>query len=160
MAPKPKPKPKAKALKANDRKTKAQAKKKAPSYADADYWDQLNALLKDADNYRANMGVQKSRVGEDYAGQIADMQRQRGRDLPNIQEDFAARGIVKSGQYGKRVGQYEEDYQDALGDLARQRDRSLQDISMGYSNYLDQWRLQKQAAIKSAIQRKLTRQKK
>lgn len=149
----------AKKKRAADAKKKAAAKKKPP-YADADYYDELNALLKNAENYKANMGIQKSRVGEDYSAQVSDMSRQRGRDLPRIEDDFAARGIVKSGLYGKRVGEYETDYQDALGDLARNRDRALQDISVGYSNYLDQWRLQKQQAQKAAIQRKLAKQKK
>jgi hypothetical protein len=134
--------------------------KKAPPYADADYYDQLNALLKNAENYKANMAVQKGRIGEDYTEQLADMARQKGRDLPAIENDFAARGIVRSGLYGKRLGEYEEDFQDALGDLGRQQSRALQDVSMGYNNYLEQWRLQKQQAIKAAIQRKLAKQKK
>jgi hypothetical protein len=144
---------------AADAKKKAAAKKK-PAYADASYWDELNALLKNAEQYKANMAVQKGRVGQDYSAMLADMNRQKGRDLPAIENDFAARGIVKSGLYGKRVGEYEQDYQDALGDMARQRDRALQDISIGYNNYLDQWRMQKQQAQKAAIQRKLAKQKK
>lgn len=130
------------------------------SFADADYWDTLNALLKNADNYRANMDLQKSRLNEDYGISQAQLAKQRGRDLTNIREDFAARGVVKSGGYGTRVGQYETDYNDQLAALARARDRSLQDVSMGYEQYLDQWRLQKQQAINDAIQRKLAKLKK
>src|SRR5690348_17158740 len=139
-----------------DKKTKQTAKpvkkvvkpnKNDPnSFADSNYWDELNALLKNADNYRSKMDLQKSRIGEDYGISSADLARQRGRDLNNIREDFAARGVVKSGGYGTRVGEYEQDYNSSLAALARARDRSLQDVSMGYNDYLEQWRLQKQQA--------------
>lgn len=130
------------------------------SFADADYWDELNALLKNADNYRSKMDLQKSRIGEDYGVTTAGLAKQRGRDLTGIREDFAARGVVKSGGYGTRVGQYEDDYQTSLADLLRAKNRSLQDVSVGYNDYLEQWRLQKQQAIQDAIQRKLLTLKK
>ncbi len=130
------------------------------SFADADYWDQLNALLQNADSYRNNMDLQKSRIGTDFGDTTQELAKNRGRDLTSIREDFAGRGMVKSGAYGGRVNQYETDYNDSLADLARARDRSLQDISMGYNNYLEQWRLQKKQAINDAIQRKLLKMKK
>lgn len=130
------------------------------SFADSDYWDTLNSLLRNADNYRNNMGLQKSRLNEDYGITTADLAKQRERDLVDIKEDYAARGVVKSGTYGKRVGQYETDYNTSLSNLKRSRDRGLQDISMGYNEYLEQWRLQKEQAIKDAIKRKLLKMKK
>ena len=130
------------------------------SFADSTYWNTLNGLLRDSDLYKQNMALQNSRTNEDYGVSNQKLAKQRTRDLDSIQNDFAARGIVKSGPYGTRVGQYEDDYQTALSDLARAKNRSLQDVSMGYQQYLEQWRLQKQQAIQDAIQLKLARLKK
>lgn len=130
------------------------------SFADSTYWDTLNQLLNNSDMYRQNMDLQKSRTNEDYGINAQKMAKQRVRDLDSIENDYAARGVVKSGVYGKRVGEYETDYQTALADLARAKNRSLQDISQSYNQYLEQWRLQKQQAINDAIQRKLARLKK
>ncbi len=130
------------------------------SFADSTYWDTLNSLIRDSDLYKQNMGLQQARTNEDYGVTTQKLAKQRGRDLDSIRNDFAARGIVKSSPYGTRVGQYEDDYQTSLADLARAKNRSLQDISMGYQQYLEQWRLQKQQAIQDAIQRKLAKLKK
>ncbi len=161
MASKPKKKSASSSKEAKGPQLQAKPNKNNPnSFADADYWDQLNALLKNADNYRSNMGIMKSRVNEDYGVSAADLAKRRGRDLTGIREDFAARGVVKSGGYGKRVGEYEQDYSSSLSNLERAKNRSLQDISMGYNDYLEQWRLQKQQAIQDAIQRRLLKLKK
>lgn len=130
------------------------------SFADSTYWDTLNQLLQNSEMYRQNMTLQQARANEDYGVSTQKMAKQRGRDLTNIREDFASRGVVKSGVYGGRVGEYESDYQTALADLARAKNRSLQDVSQAYNQYLEQWRLQKQQAINDAIQRKLAKLKK
>jgi hypothetical protein len=125
------------------------------SFADSAYKAQLAALEKALSNYRAQMQLQKDRIGIDYAQAERDIGRQRDRDLTNIQEDYAARGIVRSGVYGKRVDDYSTEYNNQLANLARARDRGIQDLDVGYANYNDEWGLNKGNATDAAIQRRL-----
>lgn len=125
------------------------------SFEDAAYKAQLAALQKAAANYQANMQLQKDRIGIDYAETERDLGRQRSRDLTNIKEDYAARGIVRSGVYGKRNDDYETEYNNQLADLARARDRSIQDLDVGYTNFNDELSLNRTNAVDAAIQRRL-----
>lgn len=125
------------------------------TFEDAAFKAQLAALQKAAANYQANMQLQKDRLGIDYEQASRDLGRQRERDLTNIKEDYAARGIVRSGVYGKRNDDYETEYNNQLANLARARDRGIQDLDVGYTNFNDEMGLNRASAIDAAIQRRL-----
>src|SRR5216117_857444 len=86
---------------------------------DADYQDQLRAFAKTLADETANVTQRQGRVKTDYQSGVSSMGEQRVKDLQDIMNDFAARGLLKSGLYGQRQSDYEKQYQTNLGNLTR-----------------------------------------
>lgn len=121
---------------------------------DSDYQDQLRQFGKTWADFLADVGVRKGRVGTEYDLGRKKMETQRGLDLDNLENDFASRGLLQSGLYGERLGQYEKDYQTNLSDLLRNRDQLIQDIGTEQSNFQREQDLEKERARKAAAQRR------
>lgn len=123
---------------------------------DSDYQDQLRQFGKTWSDFLADVGVRKGRVGTEYGSSSKKMADQRGLDLKSFENDFASRGLLQSGLYADRLGQYEKDYQTGLADLGRNKDQLLQDISSEQTNFQREQDLAKEQARKLAAQRRTT----
>lgn len=145
---------------ATAKKTTAPKKKSKATYKDSEYLSQINALDRALASYKSSMNAQKTRVGTDYGVSTRNLATQKGRDLSDIENDFAARGVVRSGVYGKRVGDYTADYNNQVADVTRARDRTLQDIGTGYRNQTDQDKTLREQARLTAIKRRTAKLKK
>jgi len=85
------------------------------------------------------------------------MGEQRVKDLQDIMNDFAARGLLKSGLYGQRQSDYEKQYQTNLGNLTRNETSQLQDLSTEQTQFQRQQELQKETARKEAAARRASK---
>lgn len=143
-APRPRPKPKPPPLKQFLRK-------------DAAYQDQLRQFQRTWQDFLADVRRRSGDVREDFTTGRRQMKEQRVRDLEQLEEDFAARGLLKSGLYGERVGDYEEDFQERVSDLTTNRNRLLQDIRQERQQFRREQQLSKQKARKSAARRRASK---
>lgn len=121
---------------------------------DADYQDQLRAFGRSLSDFMADVGRRKTTLGTDYKTGVKRMGDQRVKDIQDIMNDFAARGLLKSGLYGQRQADYEKQYQQNLTDLETQNKKSLTDISNEEKNFRRQQELQKESARKEAARRR------
>lgn len=147
--PKPKPAP----------KKKAPAKHKASSLdkylgKDSDYQNTVRDLTRALADFRARQGVEKTRAGTEYGYAQRTMGNQSKQDLSDIQNDAAARGIVTSGVYGQRVGDYNTTYNEQIAELGRQYKSQLDDFSSSLRDFARQQSLQKESARTAAIRRR------
>lgn len=121
---------------------------------DSDYQSQLSQFGKTWADFLADVGVRKARTGTDYELGKKNMADQRTRDLESLKNDYASRGLLQSGLYGERVGQYETDYNKNVADLETQRQRLLQDIGTEQTNFQREQTLEKQRARQAAAARR------
>lgn len=134
-------------------------KKKPPTLeqylrGDVDYQQQLRSLNMTAAQFLSEITRQKGKIEGEFGTSQKKLATQRGRDLTGLKEDFSGRGMLFSGLYGGKVGEYEQDYQTALGDLARQRTNLLGDISSEQNRYNLEKKLTEEQARREAIRRR------
>lgn len=127
---------------------------KKPAWQDSDYQSQMNAIKRALDLYNSNMGIQRTRAGSQYATSSRDMGQQKTRDLKDMQDDFAARGIVSSGVYGTSVGDYNKEWGQQKDALSKQYKNALSDITTNYTSYVNDVQTQKEQARLDAIRRR------
>lgn len=121
---------------------------------DADYQDQLRAYSRALSDFGADVSRRTGKVNADYSAGVKSMGEQRVKDLQDIMNDFAARGLLKSGLYGQRQADYEKQYQSNLSDLGRNKKSLLDDISTEQTQFKRQQELQKETARKDAARRR------
>lgn len=149
-------------VKPKKKKTPAQVdpKKKKPltleQYlrGDVDYQQQLRDLNRAASQFISEITRQKGKVEGEFGTSKKKLETQRGRDLTSLKDDFSGRGILFSGLYGGKVGEYEQDYQTALGDLGRQRTNLLGDIASEQRRYELEKKMTEEASRREAIRRR------
>lgn len=154
---KPAAKPKT-TLDTNKKKPKAPKKKAPPKKkpkkqsatakylaGDTTYQQQLADFNKSKAEYSANYNRQTGIVNRDYAESQRALNRQGAQDRLDQQNDFAGRGILRSGVFAKALGDYNTDFNarikalttgktDQLGDLAAQRTSFLNQLTTSQNN--------------------------
>ena len=151
----PLPKPKVQAH--QDTKTTTATKKKStkrPAYADSEYLSEVKALERELTDYKAKMGLNRTRAGTQHSLSSRDLRQQKDRDLDELKNDFAARGIVLSGVYGDKLGEYNTLWGQQSSELDRQYKDALTDIQNQYKDYLREVGVQKEQARLAAIRRR------
>lgn len=144
----------AQTMSATAKKPAAKKPAKNPAYADSEYLAELRALQKEQTDYVAKMNLNKTRAGTQHTTSGRDLRQQKDRDLKDLKDDFAARGIVLSGVYGGKVGEYNTLWGQQNSELDRQYKDALTDIQNQYKDYLRQVGVQKEQAKLAAIRRR------
>lgn len=121
---------------------------------DADYQDQLRAFARSLSDFGADTKRRTGKVNADYESGAKQMGTQRVKDLSDIMNDFASRGLLKSGLYGARAAEYETTYNTNLGELGKNKKSLLDDIGTEESNFKRQQSLAKETARKEAARRR------
>lgn len=122
--------------------------------SDVDYQQQLRDLNRSASQFLSEITRQKGKVEGETAAAQKKLGTQRGRDLQSLREDFSGRGILFSGLYGGKVGEYEQDYQTALGDILRQKTGLLGDIAAEQRRYELEKKFTEEQSRREAIRRR------
>lgn len=121
---------------------------------DSDYQNAVRDLTRALADFKARQGVEKTRAGTEYGYSQRTMGLQKDQDLRDIMDDAAARGIVTSGVYGQRVGDYNTSYNEQLAELGRQYNSQLDDFSSALRDFGRQQSLQREAARTAALRRR------
>jgi len=112
--------------------------------SDAAYQNQLRVFAQALAEFQS--GQQRTTASDNTSWQGATRQlgEQKVKDLAGIMNDFASRGMLKSGLYGQGVADYSKTYQNNLNDLNTGHSNALRDLSTAKTNF------QKDQAIQTA----------
>lgn len=86
-----------------------------------------------------------------------ELREQRTRDLSDIADDYAARGIIRSGLYAQKRGDYEKEFGKQLAETNRQKSKQYADIAAERRQFEREQELQKEQARLEAIRRRAAR---
>jgi len=152
-APKPKPKPKS--------KSKPKPKPKKPKSAlekwlagDTTYQQQLADFNRSKSDYEANYKRQSGIVSRDYSESQRSLNRQGTQDRMDQQNDYAGRGILRSGVFAKALGDYNTDFNARMKALTTGKTDKLGDLGGQRTNFLRQLTQEMTAAKQDAIRRR------
>lgn len=121
---------------------------------DRTYQSQISLYDKELQDYMLGHNRDKDRINEDFGLALGRLGKERGRALENIEDDFAARGMLHSGLYGEDVSEYNDDYQQTVGDLERDKLRSIEDLIEMLNMFQSTVSSKKQNAKLEAIRRR------
>lgn len=83
-----------------------------------------------------------------------NLQEQRSKDLPNMESDYASRGLMNSGLFAKAHTDYQGDYQKSLQELINSRQGAVTGILNNWQQLQHQLQGQRQNARMEAIRRR------
>jgi hypothetical protein len=121
---------------------------------DSTYQQQLAGFEKTKKDYQTQYTRQRGVVKRDYAETQRSMNRQADQDRIDQQNNFAGRGILKSGVFAKALGDYNTDFQTKIKNLLQGRTDTYNDLADARTNFLRQLQLEREAARQDALRRR------
>lgn len=83
-----------------------------------------------------------------------ELRRTAKQDLSNIGEDYASRGILRSGMYAKKNADYNTEFGNQMNELTRKKTSAYGDISSERTTFQREQELQKEQARLEAVRRR------
>lgn len=121
---------------------------------DTTYQQQLAEFNKSNSDYTTDYNRQSGITNRDYGTTQRQMNLQGQQDRMDQQNDFAGRGILKSGVYAQALGNYNTDFNTKMHNLVQGKTDKLQDLLSQKTSFLRQLQLEKNAAKQDAIRRR------
>jgi len=122
--------------------------------SDSGYQQQLREFANALGLFDADVTRRRGTLEQDYNSSKKAMEDQRVKDLDLLEDDYGARGILRSGLYADAVGDYEQEYGTRQSDLLRRQNDALATLDTEGNRFRSQQDLQKQAAREAAIRRR------
>lgn len=121
---------------------------------DSGYQQQLRQLAKALADFNADSTRRRGVLDSEYGVSKKAMGDQRTMDLSELEDDYGSRGMLRSGLYGKAVGDYEKEFGLRMTDLDRRQQQAIQQLLGESSAYGQQNKLSQQAAREQALRRR------
>lgn len=121
---------------------------------DTTYQQQLANFNKSKSDYESQYKRQKGITTRDFAETLRSMNRQGVTDRDDQQNDFAGRGILRSGVFAKALGDYNTEFNSKIKNLNTGKSDKLGDLSMQRTNFQRQLKLESDAARQDALRRR------
>ncbi len=122
--------------------------------SDTGYQDQMRQFAQALSDFNADVTRRRGSLDSEFGLSKRAMEDQRIKDLHSLEEDYGARGILRSGLYGKAVGDYEGEYGKRQSDLSRRNTDALGQLDQETGQYKSKQSLAEQAAREAAIARR------
>lgn len=121
---------------------------------DTTYQQQLANFNKSKSDYEGQYGRQTGITNRDYTETTRAMNRQGASDREDQQNDFAGRGILRSGVFAKALGSYNTEFNTKMKNLQTGKSDKLGDLGMQRTNFLRQLKLETDASRQDALRRR------
>jgi hypothetical protein len=121
---------------------------------DSGYQQQLRDFTNALAQFNADVTRRKGILDSDYATSQKAMNDQKVKDLLSLQDDYGARGVLRSGLYGKAVGDYNTEFGTRMTDLTNKQTQASDALNQETNRFKSQNDLQQQAAREEAIRRR------
>ena len=122
--------------------------------SDSGYQQQLREFAKAMQDFTADTTRRRGDLTSDFDTSKRALGDQRTLDLKAMEDDFGARGLIRSGLYGESVGNYEKEYGNRVTDLGNQQNQALAALLAEEGQFNSTSALKQQAAREDAIRRR------
>lgn len=124
---------------------------------DIGYQQSLREFARNFQNFLADKTRQTASAKQQFDVSRENLGEQRTRDIRDIESDFASRGLLHSGLYAGRLGEYEQDYASNLASFQQQYDDFLRQLAAAQSQLQSQQQLESERARQEALARRAGR---
>ena len=121
---------------------------------DAGYQQQLREFAKTLSDFTGDVTRRRGDMTTNFGTSKKALEDQRVLDLKAIEDDFGARGLLRSGLYADARGNYEQEYGNRLTDLTNQQNQALAALLSEEGQFKASQDLKQQAAREDAIRRR------
>lgn len=121
---------------------------------DSTYQRQVAAFAKSLADFQADQGIDKSDYMTNYTNTQRDIGLAKGDASKHLEDDYASRGLLKSGLYNTALGELNQQYQNQFGDLDKQKLGYLSGLGQELTKYNNGLGVQKGNAYNEAVRRR------
>lgn len=121
---------------------------------DAGYQQQLREFAKAMQDFTGDVTRRRGDLGSNFDTSKKALGDQRELDLKGIEDDYGARGLIRSGLYADARGNYEKEYGNRVTDLSNQQNQALAALMGEEGQFKSAQDLKTQAAREDAIRRR------
>lgn len=121
---------------------------------DSTYQSQISQYRKALSDYMAQQNTQKTQYQNQYGIDLNSLNQSRQQAQTGIQDDFASRGLLNSGVYGKAYSDLQSEYDTRQTQLEGSRTSFLQQLNDALSNLKGQQQTGLTQAKQDAIARR------
>lgn len=122
--------------------------------SDSSYITQQSALSRALKDYIAQMNSQKQQYQGQYDLNLKDLGTQRETGFNDLENDYASRGLLKSGVYGQAYSDLEKDFNARQAALDTARTNFLSNLTTGQKNFQTEQQLTAEKAKQEAVARR------
>lgn len=121
---------------------------------DSTYQRQLAAYNKSLADFGADQGLARSDYTTNYNNASRDIGLAKTEAAGNLEDDYASRGLLKSGLYNTALGELNTQYQNQSNDLNAQQTAFLAGLAQELNKYKTDQGVQKGNAYNEAVRRR------
>lgn len=121
---------------------------------DTTYQDQLAQLRAAYAEFVNGQNLERNNYGISYAQQLRDLDKSRTEGFTNLQDDFAGRGLLKSGLYAKAYSDLQDKFNDRSSDLNTARAQYEAGLNQQLAGFKNQQQTTQTSAKQEAIARR------
>jgi hypothetical protein len=122
--------------------------------SDAGYQQSLREFGKAMQDFSADATRRKGNLESDYGTSKKALEDQRGLDLQALQDDYGARGLIRSGLYSDANAKYETEYGARQTDLSNRQNQALQALLQEQQQFQSASDVKQQTAKEQALRRR------
>lgn len=121
---------------------------------DTGYQQLLRGQQRTLADFLADIGRQRTEAKTSFGDVTRSMEQEKERALEAMQNEFASRGLLQSGLFGKEQGEYNQDWANQMTQLEQGQQSLLSDLLSQRTNFQREQQLAQEAARQSAIRRR------
>lgn len=126
---------------------------------DSMYQQSLRGGKKSLADFLSETGRRRGEAGTQFKQTQASMERDRVRQLDELRQEFASRGLIQSGLFGEEQGRFQQQFTDQSTALNQQQAALLADLLGQEKNYRREHDLANEAAKQDALLRRAQKYK-
>jgi hypothetical protein len=122
--------------------------------SDSTYQRQLASYGKALADFQAEQGLSRTDYDTNYQNTRRDIGLAKTDALGDLENDYAARGLLRSSLYNTDVGKLNQEYGNQYADLDKQRTAFLDQLMQQLTGFKNEQSTQQQNAMQEALRRK------
>lgn len=121
---------------------------------DSTYQNAVRGGKRSLADFLSDIGRRRGEAGTQFNQTSASMERDRLKQLDDIRQEFASRGLINSGLFGQEQGKFQQTFMDQMNTLKQQQASLLADLLSQETNYKREQELALEAAKQEALLRR------
>jgi hypothetical protein len=121
---------------------------------DATYQGIVSGSKRSLADFLSELGRRRGESTTQFNDTLGSMERDRTRQLDDIRQEFASRGLIQSGLFGEEQGRFQQQFTEQRSALEKQQAALLADLLSQETNYKREQELALEAARQDALARR------